>query len=222
MRYSHIFFDFDGTLADSITGVASAIRYALDKMGAQYGDLQYREYIGPPLRKPFAELLPDPSPENVDRAIAYYRELYPKSMMEQTSLFDGMAEVVKTLSERGYRLCIATSKPEVFAKMIVEKLGIAQYFCAIYGALTDGTRETKEDVLVYALESAGRAANEPTERLIRGSIMIGDRKYDLEAANALGMDCAGVTFGYGSQEELLRYNPVFIAHTPAEITEFLI
>lgn len=219
MKYKHIFFDFDGTLADSMTGVADATKYALAKMGVptnnEYGGVNFRRYLGPPLRFTFSELLPAPAEEDINRAITFYRERYQGgAMMDGTFLFEGVADTLEILKDRGYRLYTASSKPEMFIARIAEKLGIARFFSGMYGAMTDGTRETKEDVLIHAMKTAGCA--------VADSIMIGDRKYDLEASGALGMDCIAVTYGYGDLEELLRYSPVFVAHSPVEIAEFLI
>lgn len=90
---------------------------------------------------------------------------------------------------------MATSKPQVFAVKILEHFHLAQYFDYIGGAELDGSRSVKADVIVHTLKNCG--VNDRSQ-----VIMAGDRHHDVLGAKALGIDCIGMLYGYGTREEL--------------------
>ena len=125
-------------------------------------------------------------------------------------LYPGILQTLQTLHDRGKTLYVATSKPEPFAKEMLANMGAAQYFSGIFGATFDGTRHTKENVLRYALNMTGVTD-------LRACLMIGDRYYDVEGAQADGMQTLGVSYGFGHRQELEQAGAVSIADAPQEI-----
>ncbi|HAT85182.1 MAG TPA: HAD family hydrolase [Rhizobiales bacterium] len=187
----HIFFDLDGTLTDPKPGIVGSIRYALDKLGIteQPDDLGW--CIGPPLQESFAKLVPDTDP---DEAIALYRERFSDVGLYENRVFDGTQEMLHIVKDCGGELYVATSKPHVFAKRILDHFGLSHFFAHIFGAEMDGTRSNKAELLAYALAECGADPH--------SSLMIGDRKHDIVGAHANGIASAGVLWGYGSRCEL--------------------
>ena len=112
-------------------------------------------------------------------------------------------------------VAMATSKPEKYAVQIAEHFGIAEYFDFIGGALMDGRRTEKQEVIEYVLTSC-RVEDRSTV------IMVGDRRYDIEGAKRAGLHSLGVLYGYGSREELEKAGPDYIAATPEEAGEILL
>ena len=103
-------------------------------------------------------------------------------------------------------MIVATSKPEVFARQVVEHFGLDEYFTDVCSSTLDGSRSTKEEVIRYAIEK-----NHITE--LNQAVMVGDRLHDIEGAKAVGIDSVGVLYGFGSREELEEYKADKIAET---------
>lgn len=193
-RYSCILFDLDGTLTYSHPGIYASIRYALSRLGYPEPDEKsLRKCVGPPLTYAFSEIFGLPE-ERVPLAVAAYRERYSAAGWRENEPVPGAAEALKTLSERGYRLAMATSKPEIFARRISDEFGFTPWLETLAGSGTDGSFPRKEDVIREAL----RRLNAPPAE----ALMVGDRMHDAEGASACGVDFAGLEGGYAEPGEL--------------------
>lgn len=220
--YDILFFDLDGTLTDSSDGITKSIQYALREMGLECENREsLKKYIGPPLSVSFRDYFD--APEDIDRAVRLYRQRYNEVGWKENRPYDGIAEALSELKKQGKKIYMATSKPEHFAKRIAEYFQLAEYFEEICGATTDGVRNTKQEVVAYALElakipmgSGGKIAD--AEQVL----MIGDRHHDVEGAGAFGIRTLGVTYGFGSREELLGCGAVAAVDTPEEIVRYVL
>jgi len=205
----YILFDLDGTLTDPALGITNSIMHALEKMGRE---IPPREslfcFIGPPLIPAFISFL-KMSEDEAKVALGYYREYFSEFGLFENTPYYGIAEALAALKSRGYRLAVATSKPEVFAVRIAEKFGFAEYFDYICGATLDEVRTKKADVIEYALGLLGASPDE--------CIMIGDRHHDIDGACAFGMKSIGVLWGYGSRDELTEAGADAIAEDVADV-----
>ena len=214
--YKNIFFDLDGTLTDSEEGIINCHKYALSGMGVpeeQFGDLH--RYIGPPLVVAYSDYFKEP--EEFDRAVKLYRERYNEKGWKENRVYPGVPEMLARLKKAGHRLFVATSKPEHFAKRIIEYFDLAQYFDGICGASPDDKRSDKKDVLLYALELAGVELKDSKVRYPYTALMVGDRFYDVAGATEVGMRTVGVLYGYGHDKELLHAGAMCLAETPEKI-----
>ena len=120
--------------------------------------------------------------------------------------------MLRQLKAAGIKVLMATSKPEKYAGQIAEHFGFDQYFDFIGGACMDGTRTVKHEVIEYVLETCGISE---TDR--KNTVMIGDRRHDIEGAKQSGLHSLGVLYGYGSREELEHAGAEAIAETPADV-----
>lgn len=208
--YDTLLFDLDGTIVDSSRGITNCAIYALEKFGITVTDRRelYR-FIGPPLVDSFRDFYGF-SNSDAEAAVAFYRERYREVGMYENDVYDGIPELLEALRARGKRIFLATSKPEEFAKKILEYLKLDKYFDLIAGATFDRSRDTKESVIRYALAEGGLVPD--------GSIvMIGDRLHDVEGAQAVGIDSIGVLWGFGSREELESEGATHIAEAAEDI-----
>ncbi|MDD6142452.1 MAG: HAD family hydrolase [bacterium] len=209
-----ILFDLDGTLTDPGLGITNSVMYALRKYGMEVPPRQeLYSFIGPPLKQSFMRWCGFDEAEG-EQAVKYYREYYRDKGLLENEVYDGIEDMLKALREKGKRLAVATSKPEEFARRILEHFGLAQYFEVIAGDTLDFKRNTKADVIASALERLG-----VTDR--SGVIMVGDREHDVIGAKAQDLPCIGVLFGYGSQEELEAAGAKHIAQTPADVLKYV-
>ena len=145
--YDTLLFDLDGTITDSSLGITNSAIYALEKFGIRVEDRRelYR-FIGPPLVESFSEFYGF-SEQDSRRAVEYYREYYRESGIFEIEVYAGIPGLLATLHAEGKRIMLATSKPEVFARRILEHVALDSYFDVIAGATLDRTRDTKESVI---------------------------------------------------------------------------
>lgn len=214
--YKVVFFDLDGTIVDSGEGVTNSVAYALDKFGISVEDKStLTRFIGPPLIYSFKTFYGFDD-EKAIKAIEYYREYYTQHGIFEGYVYDGVEELLSILRENGRKLVLATSKPENFARQILEEAGLSKYFDYIAGASMDEkTRNTKTEVIAYALEACGIEKAEDV-------VMIGDRFYDIEGAHSFGMDCIAVLYGYGSYDEFKQYKAEYIVEIPGDVCKIII
>ena len=208
--YKYLLFDLDGTLTDPGLGITNSVMYALRKFDINVEDrTSLYKFIGPPLRDSF-ETFYGFSSEKSELAVQYYREYFSERGLYENEAYDGIADLLTQLKERGKSLIVATSKPESFAIKILQHFKLYDYFDFVAGATMDATRNKKVDIIKYALESCNISEKSSV-------IMIGDREHDIIGAKENGLDSIGVLFGYGSYDELKSAGATFIAKRPLDI-----
>ncbi|MEQ6354995.1 HAD family hydrolase [Lysinibacillus sp. M3] len=211
-KYSIVLFDLDGTLSDPKVGITKSVQYALQKIGIVEENLNKLEtFIGPPLQVSFREIygLDD---VQIQQAIAYYRERFIQIGMYENKLYQNISLLLEYLRKEGYQLAIATSKPTVFAEKILQYFNLEDFFDLVAGSNLDGTRSAKGEVIAFVREHFD-------EVNIDQFIMIGDRKYDIVGAHENQMDSIGVTYGYGSLDELTDVQATYIVNSVNELQE---
>ena len=190
-----LFFDLDGTLTDSRPGIMASMRHAMSAIGRECPtDAQLLRFIGPPTHDAFRELLGTDDVALNTRTIAIYRERYATIGLFESSVYPGISEGLATLNERGFSLCVVTSKPEVFANRIIDHFELRPFFKRVYGSELSGERSHKGELIAHVLASEGLHAAEVW--------MVGDRMHDIRGAKQNGVRAAGVLWGYGAREEL--------------------
>ena len=212
-KYETVFFDLDGTIIDSGEGVSNSVLYALDKFGIKETRENALRFIGPPLADSFKEFYGFDD-EKATLGIEIYREYYREKGIFECYLYDGIKELLVKLKQNGISSVLCTSKPEEYAQKILKFFGIYELFDYACGATMDEkTRGTKDEVMRYAFETSG--ANK------ENTLMVGDRKFDINSANKFGIDSVGVTFGYGSKKELCEAGATYIVEQACEIEKLL-
>ena len=206
-----VLFDLDGTLTDSGEGIINCAIMALEHFGCPIPDREeMRTFVGPPLHESF--IRHGVPADQADEAIRIYRSRYiPVGAYENTP-YPGVRELLERLKELGYTLYVATSKPEEMSVKILEHFDLAKYFDRICGATLDTSRSSKEDVIAYLLELSGKAED---------IVMVGDTRFDVIGSRAHGIPCIGVSWGYGTVEELRLAGAVSVAYTMDELLTLL-
>jgi len=202
--------DLDGTLIDPKPGLIGSIQYALDKLGHPVppaDDLLWM--IGPPFRVSFPRLLG--KADRTEEAIGYYRESYFNGAMYDAIVYDGIPGALEALRTAGCRLFVATAKPRYYAQPILKHFDLARHFAGIYGPELDGTHDHKHDLIAHVIEAEGVRAG--------AAIMIGDREHDVIAAARNGMRTVGVTWGYGSIDELTAAGAATLCAAPPNLAQ---
>lgn len=202
-----ILFDLDGTLTDSGEGIINCATLALEHFGLPIPSREeMRVFVGPPLHETFIKF--GVPADKADEAISVYRSRYiPIGKFENTP-YPGIREMLASLQEKGYQLFVATSKPETTAVEIMDHFDLSKHFNQICGAALDRSRVNKEDVIAYLL-AQNSADNE--------IIMVGDTAFDVIGAKKHGIPTIGVSWGYGSVDDMVAAGAVSIVHSAEEL-----
>ena len=201
-----VFFDLDGTLTDPKAGIVGSIRFALDRLGLECPEEDDLTWcIGPPLLDSFSKLVGETlAPE----ALRHYRERFDERGWRENEPYEGIVAALDELVSMRFTLYVATSKPRVFADRIIKHFRLDPYFSEVFGAELDGRLSDKADLLRFALSRV-----KPTTL----PIMVGDRMHDVVGAKRNGMRAIGVTYGYGSRQELEQAGADAFADSPSQI-----
>lgn len=213
--YTSILFDLDGTIVDSAPGITATLKYMFETMGMPVpSPAELLAYVGPPILDSFRDRAGMSLGEAAE-ALAIYRPRYLESGALDSSLFPGVAEVVRAVHAAGIPLSLATSKPETPATLMLSHFGLLDTFDIITGASDDEVRSSKQDVVAEALvrlEAIGADLSRP--------VLVGDREHDIEGAAANGVPTIFAGWGYGSAEE--QAGSIAVAHSPAELQRLLL
>lgn len=213
-----ILFDLDGTLTDPGMGITNSVMYALNRYGIEVFDrTELYKFIGPPLSESF-ERFYGFSKEESYRAVDVYREYFSVKGLFENEVYDGIEELLKILKAQGKVICLATSKPEKFAKQILEHFHLDSYFTLIVGSLMNGERTNKAEVIEWVLHCLDEHSDAWSKEQI---VMIGDREHDVIGAHKNGLQVIGVLFGYGDEEELKSAGADEIAGSVDELCRML-
>lgn len=217
----YVLFDLDGTISDSAPGIVKSVAYALDKLGVKYESPEaLRRFVGPPLREEFMKYCGFGLDEG-NRAVDLYREYYTVKGIYENSMYAGVPEMLESLCEKGYTLAVATSKPEKFARSILEryfcggKKSVSEMFAFVGGSELNGDRTDKSEVIKYVMKNLGDDA------VPEKCVMVGDREHDILGAKKNGMRSIGVLWGYGGKEELENAGADVIVSSACELSETL-
>ncbi len=206
----YILWDLDGTIMESGSGVLSSVRYALDKLGVELPESEVRKFIGPSLFDSFTNTA-HMSEEDAEKAIKFYRELYESKGIFDASVYEGIPETLDVLKKEGYRQFVVTSKPQHMAQRVLDHFGIKPYMDGLVGPAEDDHSSDKAKLIRTAMDSNGIEKSE--------AVMIGDRCFDINGANDVGIHSIGVLYGYGSKEELEKHGAELIVEKAVDIPE---
>ena len=208
MSSQWVFFDLDGTLTQSEEGIWNCARYAAEKMGFPAPTEEaLRKWIGPPLIWSFRNLM-GMTETQARQAQEFYRERYTTIGKYENRVYPGIRNLLRTLRQSGVQMGVVTGKPEGPTRDILDHFGLLKFFKKVACA-TDGHAE--KDRLIRSVAPEGEAE----------IWMVGDRKFDIEGGIQAGTHTLGVTWGYGSEEELRTAGAERIAHTAREAAEII-
>lgn len=211
MKYKTILFDLDGTLTRSEEGITRSALYAAEKLGfTGYTKEDLLSFIGPPLHTSFMKKM-GMTYEQAERAVEYYRERFSTIGWAENEVYEGIPQLMRSLKLNGAKIAMATAKPQAFAEKIAKKFGFSPYLDALVGPDFSEKGSGKAAIVRKAMEALGGPV-----------VMVGDRCFDVEGGRANGVDTIGVTYGYGTEEELREAGATYIAHSVEELADILL
>ena len=210
MHFENVIFDLDGTLAQSEEGIFKSIEHTLSCMNRQIPSRsELRRFIGPPLYTSFRDLL-GMSAMEAEEAQSIYRSRYRRVGWRENRVYSGIPRLLRSLRRADMRAYVVTGKPQKSSEQICKHFGITPYLSGIIGPDEGNHSPDKADMLSELLRLSGK-----------NSVMIGDRRFDVDAAAQNGIPCIGVTYGYGSKEELKNAGATIFADSPRELQQIL-
>ncbi len=210
----NILFDLDGTIIEPEEGIINSVLYALNKLGIEEkSTAELKGFIGPPLIDSFTDRYSLTKTE-ANKAVNHYREFFSEKGIYQNTLYNGITDLLQELSDKGFRLFLATSKPTVFAKRIIAHFQLDHFFEDIVGSNLDNTRKDKTEIIEYLINLHDLRRSE--------TIMIGDRKFDIIGAKNNSILSIGVTYGHGSNKELQDSNADLIVSSCLELQRLIL
>ncbi|MCR4901686.1 MAG: HAD hydrolase-like protein [Butyrivibrio sp.] len=216
----YVLFDLDGTLTKSGPGIMNAAKKALEHFGIEENDPdKLRKFVGPPLTESFGERY-NMNTEEMMTAIAVFRKYYSSTGIYENSVFEGITDMLQSLKDKGLLLAIASSKPRPQIGIVVDHFHIRDYFDVIMGCELDGTRSQKKEVVEEVLKQFGELSGDSS--VLEHSIMVGDRKYDVNGSRECDLECIGVTYGYGTRKELEEAGAAYVVDSVKELGEKLL
>ena len=214
MKFNTILFDLDGTLTDPSIGITNSVQYALEKFGIAVEDKRtLYPFIGPPLSESFMKFY-NLSASDAKKAISYYREYYGDKGLYENVLFQGIPELLQSLTDGGATVLLATIKPTGYTKTTLDYFGISHFFQFIAGANMDESRSRKAELIAYALKNCPNAS--------KNAVMVGDRENDILGAKETGIASVGVLFGFGSRAELEKAGADYIVPSISALQSLLL
>ena len=211
MKYTTVLFDLDGTLTRSEKGITRSALYACEKLGfTGHTEEEFKVFIGPPLFDSFRKVV-GMSDEQAEQALTYYRERFSTIGYAENEVYAGIPTLMRSLKKNGAKIAIATAKPQAFAEKIAKKFGFAPYLDALVGPGFDNKHSSKKSIVGRAIEQLGGVP-----------VMVGDRCFDVDGGKENGIDTIGVTYGYGTREELENAGATHVVDTVDELTDVLL
>ncbi len=206
---NNVLFDLDGTLMDPKEGFTRCIQYALHQLGQSYPSEEYiAGFIGPPLQSTFEELLHSSEHDLINEAVGHYRKRYSEVGLFENKVYPGIIELIAFLHKNSYKIWVVTFKPTIWVEKIVRHFSLDKSLSGVYGPALDERLFDKIKLVESVLADAKIAP--------ANTVMVGDRKEDIVAGKTNGIVTIGVTYGYGSREEIANATPDYVCTSPHE------
>ncbi len=207
-------FDLDGTLADTISDLADATNFALEKLGYPVHPYEsYKKFVGNGVQKLCYRALPDDKKEDTEKLLEIFNDYYGKHFLDKTTLYDEMKNCLDILRQNNVTLAVATNKPQNFARQIVKKLLPEYDFLKVLGGCSERPKKPDTAIITEIISELSEDNQ---------IFMIGESNVDIQTAKNAGIYSIGCVWGFRGREELVNAGADYIAQTPSDIARFII
>ena len=216
MTFKAVIFDLDGTLLDTLEDIADAANHVLLQKGFPTHRIDaYRYFVGDGVNILFSRVLPEQKQNDdlVAECVAAFREAYGYYWNVKTKPYDGIPDMLDSLTARGFRLAVLSNKPDDFAKKCVKELLSEWQFEVVFGSQDGIPRKPHPE---GALRIANLIDTKPGHILY-----LGDTFIDMRTAVAAGMFPVGALWGFRSAEELRNAGAEKVITQPQDLLHLL-
>ncbi len=206
-----VIFDLDGTLLNSLSDLAEATNFALEKNGFPTHELcKYNYFVGNGVFKLIERALPEDrrDEETLNTVLSDFKEYYAVHSDDTTNVYDGVKETVCALHDKGIKLAVATNKPDEFAKPLIEEIfgGIFDY---VQGSVPELAPKPDPAMALAIMEKLGISPED--------ALFVGDTNVDIRTGKSAGIETVGCLWGYRTREELEEAGASRIIAKPEEL-----
>ena len=213
MKYDAIFFDLDGTVADSLQDIVDAINHTMRHFHLpEHTTGQLRPKLGWGVGHVMQTLFPDASEARIQELLAHYKPYYAEHAADKTKPFDGIPETLRRLRDMGLPLAIISNKPDSAVRPIARRF-FEDLVDLSVGELDGVRRKPSPDMLQSAADRLGVA--------LQRCLYVGDTQVDIDTGINAGIDCVCVTWGFRTREELVQAGAQYIIDRPEQLVEFV-
>ncbi len=206
-------FDLDGTLADTLEDLATAVNYGLIKLGYPVHHIdKYNNFVGNGILKLCERALPEGKSESLQELHDIFDSFYKNHCMDKTKEYTGVTELLRQLSKNGVDIAVATNKDQTFATKIVAKLFPYIKFVKVLGGCNERPKKPAPDI-IYEIKG---------DREYSEIYMIGDSNVDIETAKNAGMKSIGCLWGFRTEQELKDAGADYVVSEPSEIKKIIL
>ena len=217
MKYSLVIFDLDGTLLNTIGDLAASVDYVMRSRNLpEHTDAEYRQMVGGGIKRLVERALPAELAANeayVEECVAQFRRYYVDNIDRHTLPYDGMPELLQSLTDRGVKVAVASNKFQHGTDRLVAKFFGDIAFVAIAGN-REGAPLKPDPAIVHNILHIANV--EPSK-----AVMVGDSGIDIRTAAAAGIDAIGVAWGFRFAEELYTAGATRVVSTVADLEALL-
>lgn len=208
-----VIFDFDGTIANTIPALRTAVNRALTDLGfPTHTDEEVRTYVNYGSREMVRRALPKEyreDPAVLDRATELYNKYGAEACFITKEPYPGIGELFLRLKEKGYAVGVLSNKHDPVLQKITPAILPAGSFDAIQGVAPGLPTKPDPALTRRILEKLGADAKD--------TIFVGDSEIDLLTAKNAGLSHIGVTWGYKDEADLIAAGAEHLAHTAEEL-----
>lgn len=208
-----VIFDLDGTLIDTIEGLANSVNAAMDFYNFPNHSVEkYRTFVGNGVGKLVERALPEDKKELKGEARQIFEKHYAETMLDVLPVYDGIWELLEYLMKNNIKIAVNTNKLDVFAKPMIKKV-FGDIFCCVLGEVEHFSRKPSPDGCNYLLEKMEISRDE--------CLYVGDSQVDIKTAKNAEMRCVSVTWGFATRETLEANEPEIMVEHPREIIDLV-
>lgn len=209
-----VVFDLDGTLLDTLEDLADAVNYALqsEKMPERTID-EVREFVGNGVRNLMIKAIAggEDNPK-FEQVFATFKQYYSKHCKDKTGLYNGIAELLEELQNRGIKMAIVSNKLDSAVKEL-NSYYFAKFIKTAIGEMEGVLRKPAPDTAIKALKELGVSPDK--------AVYVGDSDVDIMTAKNAKLECVSVTWGFRSKEFLLDNGATNLIDYPLQLLQYL-
>lgn len=217
MNFTHVIFDLDGTILDTLEDLADATNWVCAQHGWPVHELEaYKRFVGNGAGKLLERVTPSTvelTPELRRTLMSEFSHRYTGHSADKTRAYPGMPQALSRLKAAGVRMAVLTNKPHEAAGPVVERY-YPGVFDAVQGAVVGAPLKPDPTALLALMEKLGAAKDQ--------TLFVGDSNVDIRTGKNGGLPACGVLWGFRTRGELEAEGADFIAERPEELAELVL
>ena len=213
-NYDTLIFDLDGTLLNTLEDLADGVNHVMEENGYPKRTLEeVRHFVGNGIRRLMEQAVPESvTGDEFERVFEEFRSYYTEHCQIKTRAYDGIMQLLDTLKKQGYAMAIVSNKNHA-AVCELNEIYFKEYIKVAIGQKDGIRKKPAPDTVIQALKELGKEKET--------AIYVGDSEVDFATAKNSGMDCALVTWGFRTKNELAEFEPTVFIDQPEELLAVL-